>query len=36
MVLADIIEDAGKSGKDLNREGVQASFRESKSVKLMP
>lgn len=24
MFLADIIEDAGKSGKDLNREGVQA------------
>ena len=25
LELAEIIEDAGKSGKDLNREGMQAS-----------
>jgi len=30
MVLADIIEDAGKSGKDLNREGVQAIIQRIK------
>lgn len=30
MVLADIIEDAGKSGKDLNREGIQAVIQRIK------
>ena len=29
LVLADIIEDAGKSGKDLNREGIQAIIARS-------
>lgn len=34
MALIDIIEDAGKSGKDLNREGVQAIIERIKGRKI--